>query len=79
VLNAEQAGAEFVVIHNNAAGGDELINMAGGVVGHLVTIPSIFVGNTDGLGIVDWYATYGDDSVLEMDLLAFQLATHRML
>ena len=61
VLNAEQAGAEFVVIHNNAAGGDELINMAGGVVGHLVTIPSIFVGNTDGLGIVDWYATYGDE------------------
>lgn len=73
VLNAEQAGAEFVVIHNNASGGDALINMAPGAVGHLVTIPSIFVGHTDGVGIVDWYATNGDASVLEMNMLAFQV------
>jgi len=69
VLNAEQAGAEFVVIYNNA--GDDLVNMAGGVYGGSVTIPSIFVGQTDGEGVVDWYVTNGDASVLEMDMVGF--------
>ncbi len=40
VLNAEQAGAEFVVIYNTAAGGDGLINMGPGAVGNQVTISS---------------------------------------
>jgi subtilisin family serine protease len=72
VLNAENAGAEFVVIYNHATGGDELINMGGGAVGHLVTIPSIFVGHTDGLGIVAWHATHGDAAILTYDAIAFQ-------
>ena len=33
VLNAEQAGADFVVIRNHATGGEGLINMGGGVCG----------------------------------------------
>jgi len=72
VLNAEQAGAEFVVVHNNATGGDALVNMGPGVVGNQVTIPSIFVGYTDGQGIVNWYTTYGAPSTLEVDTQAFQ-------
>jgi len=71
VLNAEQAGADFVVVYNNA--GDDLVSMAPGVVGNQVTIPSIFIGQTDGTGVVDWYTAHGDASVLEMDLLAYQL------
>ncbi len=73
VLNAEQAGAIFVVIRNHEAGGDGLVNMGGGEVGDQVTIPSIFVGYTNGLALVDWYATHGDDCQFAVDTFAFQL------
>ena len=66
VLNAEQAGAEFAVIYNSAAGGDTLINMAPGAVGNQVTIPSVFIWRSKGLAIVDWYAANGDASMLEI-------------
>ena len=35
VLNAETAGAVFVIVYNNAAGGDDMINMGPGVGGRL--------------------------------------------
>jgi len=75
VLNAEEAGAEFVVIYNHATGGDGLITMGAGEDGGKVTITSIFIGHTDGLGMVDWYdsaAAAGKDAVLEVNTLAFQ-------
>lgn len=72
VLNAEEAGADFVVVYNHAAGGDGLISMGAGAVGDQVTIPSIFIGNTDGLAVVDWYDMNGAASALEVDTLAFQ-------
>lgn len=72
VLNAEQAGAIFVVVHNHAAGGEALVSMSPGAVGDQATIASIFVGNTNGLAIVDWYATNGDASAMELNTLAFQ-------
>lgn len=71
VFNAEQAGAEFVVVYNHATGGDALINMSGGDYGDQVTIPSIFVGHTNGTNIVSWYDTYGAASVMELDTIAF--------
>jgi subtilisin family serine protease len=75
VLNAEQAGAEFVVVHNHASGGDTLVGMSGGAVGNQVTISSIFVGNTAGLAIVAWYdqaVANGDEAQFEVDTFAFQ-------
>ncbi|MHB1357889.1 MAG: S8 family serine peptidase, partial [Anaerolineae bacterium] len=72
VLNAEQAGAVFVVIRNTAAGGDALINMGPGVVGDQVTIPSIFVGYNNGLRMVAWYNLNGSASELTYDGRAFQ-------
>ena len=60
VLNAEKAGATFAVIYNSAAGGDGLINMGPGAVGGQVTIPSIFIGLTNGLAMVDWYTANGN-------------------
>ena len=73
VLNAEQGGAEFVVVYNHAAGGDGLINMGAGAVGDQVTISSIFIGQTNGLALVDFYNTNGADaSVLVLDTVAFQ-------
>ncbi|HOT93554.1 MAG TPA: S8 family serine peptidase, partial [Anaerolineae bacterium] len=70
VLNAEQAGAEFVIIYNNA--GDSLINMGAGAVGNQVTIPSVFIGRTNGLGMLNWYLTYGDASEFTLNNVPFQ-------
>jgi subtilisin family serine protease len=73
VFYAQDAGATFVVIHNNATGGDGLINMGAGDFAEQVTIPSVFIGHTDGLNVTDWVNNYGDNSVLEYDASAFQL------
>ena len=73
VLNAEQAGADFVVIYNNA--GDGLTNMGAGLVGSQVTIPSIFVGQTAGTAIVAKATEaigLSVDAVLEVSTLAYQ-------
>ena len=60
VLNAEEAGAIGVIIHNNSRNGDgetgtpeELINMAPGTVGDQVTIPSVFVAQSTGQAIFE--------------------------
>ncbi len=77
VYYAQQAGATFAVIYNNA--GDGLVGMAFGcdyAVGCSpsdITISSIFVGQTNGEGMVDWYAANGDASELTLDTTAFQV------
>lgn len=72
VLNAEQGGASFVVVYNNA--GDGLINMGPGAVGDQVTISSIFVGQTNGQALVDFYTTNGAAaSTLVLNTVAFQV------
>ncbi len=70
VYNAQQAGADFAIIYNNA--GDSLINMSGATNASLVTIPSIFVGQTNGTNMVAWYGTNGAASELEINTVAFQ-------
>ncbi|MCX6049166.1 MAG: S8 family serine peptidase, partial [Chloroflexi bacterium] len=73
VLNAEQAGATFVVVYNNATGGDTLINMGPGAVGDQVTIPSIFIGNTNGTALLNLYNTNAAAAILRVSTIAFQL------
>ena len=46
VLNAEQAGAIGAIVINNQ--GDDVISMGPGASGNLVTIPSVFMGQSDG-------------------------------
>ncbi|MBA3534894.1 MAG: S8 family serine peptidase, partial [Ardenticatenales bacterium] len=72
VLNAERAGAEFVVVYNHAAGGDTLTTMGAGSVGDQTTIPSIFIWHTKGLQMVDWYDTHGTGSEFTLDMRAYQ-------
>jgi subtilisin family serine protease len=71
-LNAQNAGAVAVVIYNNAAGGNALINMGPGAVGNQVTIPAVFVGYGAGTGMVNWYTTNGAASQLTLDMVAYQ-------
>jgi subtilisin family serine protease len=73
IYYAEQAGATFAIIYNNA--GDGLINMACG--GDFcdpgeINISSIFIGQGDGEGMVGWYAANGDASQFEFNSIAYQ-------
>ncbi len=49
-----------------------LINMAPGDFAAQVTIPSIFIGQTNGQGLVAWHAQKGADSSVTLDNAAFQ-------
>lgn len=74
VYNAQEGGAEFVVIRNHESGGDELINMAPGEHADDVTISSIFIGYTDGLAAVDKQTgakDAGKDAVFQLDTNAY--------
>ena len=72
VLNAEQAGAVFVVVYNSVAGGEGLINMGPGAVGDQATIPSVFIGNTDDNKLVTFYDDNPGTAQVELDTIAFQ-------
>ncbi len=62
----------FVVVYNNAAGGDGLINMGPGAVGGQVTISSIFIGLTNGQAMVDWYTANGSAAQAALNTVAYQ-------
>jgi uncharacterized repeat protein (TIGR01451 family) len=62
VLNAEDAGAELVIVHNYAGEDDKLIQMGPGAVGDQATIPSVFVGYAAGQGLLNWYQIHGSAS-----------------
>lgn len=71
VLNAENAGADFAVVYNNA--GEGLVSMSPGAVGNQATISSIFVGQTNGNALVAVYNDSGEAAaVLQVDTTAFQ-------
>lgn len=72
VLNAENAGADFAIVYNSVAGGDALIVMGAGAVGNMVTIPSVFIGNTNGNAMVSWYNVYTSTAEVTYDTIAFQ-------
>jgi extracellular elastinolytic metalloproteinase len=48
VVSAEQSGAIAAIIYNHEVGGDELVFMGPGNMGAAATIPSIFIGLTNG-------------------------------
>ncbi|MGB0384025.1 MAG: S8 family serine peptidase [Ardenticatenaceae bacterium] len=70
---AQLAGAKFVVVHNDARG-DDLVGMSCGSFcgAGVITVPGVFIGNTPGLLMVEWYATNGNASALEMNNQPYQ-------
>ncbi len=72
VFNAQEGGADFVMVHNHVTGGDTLINMSPGTNAVSVTIPSMFIMNTPGLAMVTWYETYTDTSEIKFDTIGYQ-------
>jgi len=51
-FNAQRAGAIAAFVYNSAAGGDAVMTMGGGTHQFDVTIPSWFLGRTNGLNMV---------------------------
>ena len=66
VLNAEEAGADFVVVYNHEAVVMDHFN-GRRAAGDQATIPIDFIGYTNGLAVVDWYDVNGPSSALEVD------------
>lgn len=67
VYNAQLGGAIAAIIYNSEAGGEELVTMAASDYADAVTIPSISVGRSLGLGMTDWYAQHGEAALVQID------------
>ncbi|NTU81019.1 MAG: S8 family serine peptidase [Chloroflexales bacterium] len=71
VLNAQIGGANSALVYNSEQGGDALIMMGGGTeISDAVGIPSVFVGRSTGLALLDWRAQHGDAARLQLDARA---------
>ena len=73
VLNAERAGAEFVIIYNPLLRGDAVLTMGAGAGADQVTISAILVGHTKGQALVDWYTANPDSAMVEVNTIPFQV------
>ncbi len=71
VYNAQQAGATFAIIYNNA--GDAIQDMAAGDFASQVNIPSIFIPQSKGQGLINWYNLYGSAAQVSIVTVTFQV------
>ena len=53
VINAQDLGADLVIIYDHNKGADPTIVMKNDGHGHMVDIPSLFISNTDGLNLIN--------------------------
>ncbi len=65
--HAQDAGAIGAMIYNSEEDGEGLISMGGGDRASDVTIPSVFVQRSTGVGMIEWYATHGDAAEVQID------------
>jgi len=72
VYYAQEAGAVLAVIHNNADGGDAVMDMGAGDFADEVIIPSVFVGYNAGVDMALWHLLHGDAAMLEIDTVAYK-------
>lgn len=73
VYNAQLAGAVAAIIYNDEARGDTLITMSCGgdkCAPGIITIPSVFIWYSHGVGISEWYNEHGAEAKVAVDTLA---------
>jgi hypothetical protein len=70
VINAQNLGADLIIIYDNNAGDDPKVIMKNDGKGHLAKIPSLFISNTDGLNLLK---TDGECSSLPVVKIAFDI------
>ncbi|NLV73678.1 MAG: S8 family serine peptidase [Chloroflexi bacterium] len=72
-LNAQNAGAVAVIIFNHEDGGDTLINMGAGIYGGQVHIPVVFIYESDGNALSDWYADNSNSGEVVFGYTGYQV------
>ncbi len=72
-LNAQNAGANFVIIHNHASGGNSPMSMVSGAVGDQVTIPAISVGHSAGQQLVAFHAAHPGNAQISLATTGYQM------
>ena len=72
VLNAQNGGAEFVIIYNHAVGGDDIFVMGVGDGANQVTISSIFISLNNGTALVNHYTATPATAKVRVNTIAFQ-------
>jgi len=71
---AQQAGATLAVIYNNDGDGTMDMGCGGEYCDEgLITIASVFIGQSHGEEISGWYETHGDETAMELDMVARQV------
>jgi subtilisin family serine protease len=70
VLNAQNSGAELVIVYNNS--GDEIQDMGPGANKDLIEIYGVFIGQSNGRALENWYDEHGNTSELVFDFRSFQ-------
>ncbi|MFN8441539.1 MAG: S8 family serine peptidase [Caldilineaceae bacterium] len=72
-FHAQSAGAAMVIIYNHSEGGDALISMSAGEFASQVTISAVFIGNTNGEAMVNYYNSDGAaKAIARMDTTGYQ-------
>jgi subtilisin family serine protease len=74
-LNAQNSGAKFVVVYNNS--GDEVQNMEAGPKGDLVEIYGLFIGQSNGKALENWYEEHPGSSELVFNFSSFQTGNEK--
>ncbi len=72
VLNAQNAGATFVVIYNHEHNGYELVTMQDSGKGEEITIPSIFISYAGGNALAEWYDEHASASKFVVNTQSYQ-------
>ncbi len=72
VLNAQNAGATFVVIYNYEQDGYELVAMEDSGLGEEITISSIFISYAGGNALAEWYDEHANASKFVVNTQSYQ-------
>jgi len=70
VLNAQNSGAKLVVVYNNS--GDEIQDMGPGANKDLIEIYGVFIGQSNGKALENWYEEHPGSSELVFSFSSFQ-------
>ncbi|MCB9482070.1 MAG: S8 family serine peptidase [Desulfobacteraceae bacterium] len=70
VLNAQNSGAKLVVVYNNS--GDEIQDMGPGENKDLIEIYGVFIGQSNGKALENWYEEHPVSSELVFSFSSFQ-------
>lgn len=79
ISNAEQAGANAVLVYNHEAGGDTLLAMAGDGTDTFIRIPSLFMGHRTGLMLTQILQNHAGNAQILISAKALQMGNQPLV